>query len=45
VELREEVEIHLVPDVVKQAIGVRIWWHNKLVHSLALPLEGFRVHL
>ena len=45
VELREEVEIHLVPDVAKQAMGVRIWWHNKLVHSLALPLEGFRVHL
>ena len=45
VELREEVEIHLVPDVAKQAMGVRIWWHNKLVHSVALPLEGFRVHL
>ena len=45
VDLREEVEIHLVPDLVKQVMEVRIWWHGKMVHSVALPLEGFRVHL
>jgi len=45
VELYEEVEIHLVPDPAKQAMEVRIWWHNKMVHSVTLPLEGFPVHL
>lgn len=45
VELYEEVEIHLVPDTTKQVMEVRIWWHDKMVHSVALPLEGFRVHL
>ena len=45
VELHEEVEIHLVPDTAKQVMEIRIWWHAKMVHSVALPLEGFRVHL
>ena len=45
VEPHEQVEIHLVPDTHKQAMGIRIWWHRKMVHSVVLPLEGFRVHL
>jgi hypothetical protein len=45
VELHEEVEIHMVPDIAKQVMELRIWWHAKMVHSVALPLEGFRVHL
>ncbi len=45
VELREEVEIHLVPDKTKQVMEIRIWWNDKMVHSVALPLAGFRVHL
>lgn len=44
VELYEEVDIHLAPDVAKQVMEIRIWWNNKMVHSVALPLEGFRVH-
>jgi hypothetical protein len=24
---------------------VRIWWKGKMVHSVALPLGEFRVHL
>ena len=44
VELREEVEIHLVPDTAKQAMDIRIWWNDKMVHSVALPLAEFRVH-
>jgi hypothetical protein len=23
---------------------IRIWWNNKMVHSVSLPLLGFRVH-
>jgi hypothetical protein len=45
VELYEEVEVHLVPDTAKQVMEVRIWWQTKMVHSVTLPLEGFRVHL
>jgi hypothetical protein len=45
VELYKEVEIHMVPDTAKQVMEVRIWWHDKMVHSVALPLEGFRDHL
>jgi hypothetical protein len=44
-ELHEEVDIHLVPDTTKQVMQLRIWWNGKMVHSLALPLDGFRVHL
>jgi hypothetical protein len=45
VELYEEVEVLLVPDTDKQAMKIRIWWNDTMVHSVALPLEGFRVHL
>lgn len=45
VELYEEVDIHLVPNPARQVMEIRIWWNNNMVHSLALPLEGFRVHL
>ncbi len=45
VPLREEVEIHLVPDIERGALEVRIWWDNKMVHSAARPLKVFpRVH-
>ena len=42
--LREDVDVHLVPDETKQLMHIRIWWNNKLVHSVSLPLQGFRVH-
>jgi len=44
VPLREDVDVHLVPDEGKQLMHIRIWWNNKMVHSVALPLQGFRVH-
>jgi hypothetical protein len=44
VELREEVEVHMVPDTVKEVMEIRIWWGQKMVHSVALPLDGFSVH-
>jgi hypothetical protein len=45
VELYEEVDIHLVPDTAKQIMETRIWCGGKMVHSVDLPLERFRVHL
>jgi hypothetical protein len=45
VPLREYVDVHMVPDVIRQLMHIRIWWEGKMVHSLSLPLDGFRVHL
>jgi hypothetical protein len=45
VPLREQVELHLVPDPAKGLLDVRIWWHNQLVHGVTYPLAEFpRVH-
>jgi hypothetical protein len=44
VPLREDVDVHLVPDETKQLMHIRIWWTDKLIHSISLPLQGFRVH-
>jgi hypothetical protein len=43
VPLREDVEIHLTPDEPDQLMHIRIWWNKNMVHSLSLPLHGFRV--
>jgi hypothetical protein len=45
VPLRDEVEVHLVPDIERGALELRIWWNNRMVHSVAYPLKDFpRVH-
>jgi hypothetical protein len=44
VPLRQDVDVHLVPDETKQLMHIRIWWNNNMVHSISLPLQGFRVH-
>lgn len=41
--LRQYVDIHMVPDLEKNIMDIRIWWNERMVHSLTLPLEGFRV--
>jgi len=45
VDPHEDVQLHLVPDTDKQVMEIRIWRKGTMVHSLALPLEGFSVHL
>lgn len=44
VPLREDVELHMIPDIGKQVLEVRVWWTGKLVHSVKLPLTNLRVH-
>ena len=44
VPLHEEVEVHLIPNTIKQLMEIRIWWDERMVHSVALSLKGFRVH-
>jgi hypothetical protein len=41
VPLREEVQIHLIPDVGRGALEVRIWWENRMVQSVTYPLRDF----
>jgi len=45
VPLYEDVDLHLIPDPAKQLIEVRIWWNEKLIESVSLPLADSRVHL
>jgi hypothetical protein len=42
VEVREEVDLHLVPDVAKNVLEVRIWFRDKMVHKAHLPLNEMR---
>jgi len=45
VPLREDVEVHVVPDTSRGALEIRVWWENRLVHSVVYPLKEFpRVH-
>jgi hypothetical protein len=44
VPLREDVELHMVPNLERQILEVRIWWNHKMVHSINLPLADLRVH-
>jgi hypothetical protein len=45
VPLREEVEIHMVPDPEKGAMEIKIWSQNQMKRSLVYPLKEFpRVH-
>jgi hypothetical protein len=45
VPLHEEVEVHLIPDVARGALEVRIWWDNRMLNSITYPLKEFpRVH-
>jgi len=41
VPLRENVEVHLIPDIQRQALEVRIWWDNRMVQSVTYPLKEF----
>jgi hypothetical protein len=45
VPLREQVEVHLIPDLAKQLVEVRVWWSGQLVQTLNIPLARVkRVH-
>ena len=44
VPVREEVDIHLIPDTTREIMDIRIWWNKALVHTVTYPLREFRVH-
>jgi len=41
VPLREWVEVHLVPDIQRDALEIRIWWEAQMVQSVVYPLKEF----
>ena len=41
VPLREWVEVHLIPDVERDIMEVRIWWEAQIVQSVVYPLKEF----
>ncbi len=41
VPLREEVEIHLIPDPERGALEIRIWWSQRMVHRVVYSLKEF----
>jgi hypothetical protein len=41
---REDVELHMIPDLDKNALEVRIWYEQKMVHSLTLKVTNPIVH-
>jgi len=41
VPLREWVEVHLVPDVQRNALEIRIWWEAQMVQSVVYPVKEF----
>ncbi len=41
VPLREQVQIHMIPDPAKQAMEIRIWWGNKMKRTIVYPLKEF----
>jgi hypothetical protein len=42
VDVREDVDLRLVPDLAKNVLEVRIWFKDKMVHSVNLPLNEFQ---
>jgi len=44
VPLYEEVDIHMIPRPSTELMHLRLWWRNKNVQSLDLPLANFKVH-
>jgi len=42
VDVREDVELHLVPDMARNLLEVRIWFKDKMIHSVGLPLNQIR---
>jgi hypothetical protein len=44
VPLRETVDLHIIPDLEKRSLEVRIWWQKQMVRAIHLPLPSTPVH-
>ncbi len=41
VALRDDVDIHIIPDRKTNTVELRFWWKNQLVHTLIYPINIF----
>lgn len=41
VTLRDDVDIHIIPDWKTNTVELRFWWKNQLVHTLIYPINTF----
>ena len=41
VPIHRDVEIHMIPDPVKQSIELRFWWNQGFVNSILYPIQEF----
>jgi transposase len=44
VPLRDTVDLHIIPDLEKRSLEVRIWWQKQMVRAIHLPLPSTPVH-
>ncbi len=44
VPLREQVDVHMIPDFDRDIMRVRIWHRDALAHTVEPPLQEFAVH-
>jgi hypothetical protein len=44
VPVREEVDLHMIPDVIKHSLEVRVWFERKMVHVFSFPMTDPTVH-
>ena len=42
VDLREDVDLHIIPDIARNILEIRIWFKDKMAQSVSLPLNEFR---
>jgi hypothetical protein len=40
----EDVDLHLIPDLLRNNIEIRVWYKTKMVRSLTLSVDNIRVH-
>lgn len=40
VPLREEVDVHIIPNTDTDTMEIRIWWAGKVAHSVVYPLRA-----
>ena len=43
VPLRQEVIVHLYPEIKKNVLEVRLWWNNQMIQALTYPLNQFPI--
>lgn len=41
IPLRDSVDIHIIPDILRKTVELRFWWNNQLIHTIIYPSNQF----